>query len=416
MVRTTIIILALLAPALDLQACTAFTVSHSGHTYIGCNEDAWSINPQVRFEQGRNGKYGGIYFGHFNGHPMRAMVDQFGMNEMGLMYDGLGIQGKEVAPTPGLPAMHFDDLMPLIMHTCATVEEAEAVLHTYDRRYLVHSMIFMADRNGHWLIVESDTLIHGVGPWTAVGNWRMGSCEDPATIPIPRLQDGRRSLQAGTGRTFNEARDVLSSMAVCRKRMGEGTLFSALFDPLNGEAHLFFYHRFDEVVSFNLKQELARGDRTVAMATLFGERPEFERLQAYLTPFHQRWLFWALVALGGCAALVGLVSLFGLGKAIIRPPAGVRSAWLPALITGLIAAITLVLIGFLLFREGVFYFGLGDAAGWLVFLPWTLLLLAVGLAVVHRGSAQRRPAFRMAWLSLLGLFLGSLFYWGMFTG
>jgi hypothetical protein len=123
-----------------------------------------------------------------------------------------------------------------------------------------------------------------------------------------------------------------------------------------------------------------------------------------------------LVALGGCAELAGLVSLIGLVKAIIHPPADIRFAWLPALITGLTGMIVLILAGVLLFNESVFYFGLNDAAGWLVLLPWVLLVLAACLALVHRGSSRRRPVFRLAWLSLMGLFLGSLFYWGMFTG
>ncbi|MGV3638612.1 MAG: hypothetical protein ACO1NQ_13310 [Flavobacteriales bacterium] len=397
----------------ELQACTAFTVSQGGHTYIGCNEDAWSINPQVRFEQGRNGAYGSIHFGHFNGHPWRSMTDQLGMNERGLVYDGLSIQEKDVPATRDLPAMYFDALMPDILRCCATVEEAEAVLRTYDRRHLMHSMIFMADRQGHWLIVENDTLIRGAGPWNAVGNWRMGSCQDPSTIPIPRLQTGRHALQAGMGGSLTEARDVLSTMAVCRKRMGEGTLFSVLFDPAQGEAHLFFYHRFNEVSTLNMERELAKGDRTIKMASLFSARPEFDRLRGYLTPFHQPWLFWSLLTLGACAALVGAVALFSLGKVIIRPPLGASRPWLTPLVIGLSVAITLVLLGVLLFRENVFYFGAGDVAGWLVFLPWCLLALVIGLARLHPPSRTLR-VLRLIWFPLVGPLLIGLAYWRLF--
>ena len=66
-------------------ACTAFKVTHDGRTLVGNNEDAWSINAQVRFEQGKDGGYGAIYFGHYNGLPYRPMVDQLGMNEAGLV-------------------------------------------------------------------------------------------------------------------------------------------------------------------------------------------------------------------------------------------------------------------------------------------------------------------------------------------
>ncbi|MBL7955103.1 MAG: hypothetical protein JNJ91_08685 [Flavobacteriales bacterium] len=415
-VRTTIHLLALLVPAADLLACTAFTVSRGGHTYIGCNEDAWSINAQVRFVHGGPGEYGAIYFDHFNGHPLRQQGPQLGMNEAGLVFDGLTIQPQQATAVPGRKPVHFDDLMPMLMRTCATVQEAASRLRTYDFSWLTRSMLFFADRHGDYLIVENDTMIMGHDTAYAIGNWRMGTCSDPATIPIPRLQAGRELLLSGNGASFEQAENVLSTMTVCRAKMGEGTLFSVLFDPQEAEAHLYFYHDFSQRVTFDLKEELAKGDRTLEMASLFGTRPEYERLKHYLTPFHQRWLFWALVALGGCAVLAGLVSLIGLVKAIIRPPADIRFAWLPALITGLSAMIVLVLAGVLLFNESVFYFGLNDAAGWLVLLPWVLLVLAPCLALVHRGSSRRRPVFRLAWLSLMGLFLGSLFYWGMFTG
>jgi len=84
-----LLILVILLSHVPLNACTAFTVSHNGRTFIGYNEDAWSINANVRFEQGRDGGCGAIYFAHFNGHPMRAMSDQLGMNEAGLVFDGL---------------------------------------------------------------------------------------------------------------------------------------------------------------------------------------------------------------------------------------------------------------------------------------------------------------------------------------
>ncbi|MCB0768276.1 MAG: hypothetical protein KDB95_13790, partial [Flavobacteriales bacterium] len=66
MQRSVVLCASLLIPAM-MSACTAFVVNRGGHTFIGNNEDAWSINAQVRFEQGREGGYGGVYFGHYNG-------------------------------------------------------------------------------------------------------------------------------------------------------------------------------------------------------------------------------------------------------------------------------------------------------------------------------------------------------------
>lgn len=288
-----------------LSGCTAFTVTQGGRTLIGNNEDAWSINPQVRYEQGRDGHYGAIYFGHYNGSPLRTMTDQLGMNEAGLVFDGLSIPLVHAPAKAGLRSAPLDALLKQVMHTCADVGEAAALLRTYDMSMIPHAMLFLADKHGGWLIVQNDTIMQGHDPWYAVGNWRMSTCTDPSTILIPRLQQGRQLLSAGSGTSLEEARDVLARMAVCRKKMGEGTLFSTLFDPAEGQVHLYFYHDFSEGITFNLKDELAKGDRTVAMASLFGPRPEFERLANYITPFHQRWLFWGMLGWMVLAGIMG---------------------------------------------------------------------------------------------------------------
>jgi hypothetical protein len=398
-------------------ACTAFKASHNGRTFIGCNEDSWSINANVRFEQGRDGGYGTLYFANYNGHPTRAMADQLGMNEAGLVFDGLSIQPQQATPVPGKQQVRFDDLMPMLMRTCATVHEAATRLRTYDFSWLTRSMLFFADRNGDYLIVENDTMILGHDPSYAVGNWRMGNCSDPATIPIPRLQAGRELLLSGNGASFEEAEKVLSTMTVCRPKMGEGTLFSVLFDPQEAQAHLYFYHDFSERFTFDLKEELAKGDRRVDMASLFGARPEYDRLKNYLTPFHQRWLWWAMAMFGVVALMAGFWAI-GLFVAWLIASIRGRSlrTGLPWSVMGTGAALTLFLVAMLLMVEGVYYFGLGTAVDDMhPLLRWAPLALMVctGWMLIrsHTGARLRVPLRVLAGTQLV--LLGCLLYWGM---
>jgi hypothetical protein len=406
------------------QACTVFKVTHNSRTLIGNNEDAWSINSQVRFVQGHNGDYGAIYFDHFNGHPFRTMGPQLGMNEAGLVFDGLTIQPQHATPVPGRKQVHFDDLMPQLMRTCATVHEAAAVLSSYDFSWLTRSMLFFADRNGDYLIVESDTMILGNDPTCAVGNWRTGTCSDPDAIPIPRLQTGRALLAEGTQASLEHGTAVLQVMKACRSKMGEGTIFSTLFDPSAGKAHLFFYHDFSERVTFDLKEELAKGDRTVVMASLFGERPEYDALVGYLTPFHQRWLFVVLLAIGaacvlalGTAAFIVVRRLF---QKLMGRTRGNNSA--PALLLASSAAVGMVLVPILLTQESLYYFGIGGAVDsvspLLRYLPIVLMIL-VALLMRRTVNAWRKgewglPArsavtgYSVILLSLVSM----LFYWG----
>lgn len=411
------LLLAITCSPHSVPACTAFKVTQHGRTLIGCNEDAWSINAQVRFEQGHQGQYGAIYFGHFNGSPLRAMTDQMGMNEAGLVFDGFVLPPQAPRRVHGGKRILFAGLMPTVLRSCADVHEAADLLRTIDLGWLATAMIFLADRNGETLIVESDTMLFGNDTSIAVGNWRMSTCTDPGTIPIPRLQAGRAVLAAGTDTTVAFGTAVLERMKACRSKLGAGTLFSTLFDPVRGQAHLFFYHDFRERVSFDLKTEIAEGDRVVPMASLFGGRPEYDALLAYKTPFHQRWLWWT-VALLCVLSLIGM--LWAAGLFVIWVIACIRSrtfvTGLPWLVVGVGSALASFLCGTLLLMEGVYYFGLGDAVDRihpvLVASPLALLLcVLLALVGTFVRSRHRRPL--RAWVLINATLIVVLTYWGL---
>jgi len=217
----------------------------------------------------------------------------------------------------------------------------------------------------------------------------------------------------GGGTSWEGAENVLSTMTACRKKMGEGTLYSVLFDPAGKKAHLYFYHDFSERVTFDLKEELAKGDRTVDMASLFGPRPEYDRLKSYLTPFHQRWLFWFLLALAGLAVIQGGINLVQLiARGVGRLRGRIARPLLKPLLSGVANATLIGLIGVLLMQEGVFYFCLGFTHKGLVWLPWLLIVLVATLLVLHyRESNARRNLLGnvLLYLPVIGL----LGYWGM---
>lgn len=412
MIRSVLFCLFWLTVKFSTLACTAFKVSHESRTFIGCNEDSWSINANVRFEQGRDGGYGTIYFANYNGHPSRAMADQLGMNEAGLVFDILIVDHGPVKRRAGIPAVETSDAIRHIMRTCATVQEVEAYLRTVNTGPAV-GQLFICDAQGGYLVLEPDTLFTGNDPWFALGNWRTSKCSDPGTIPIARLQAGRQVLMSGGGTTWEGAENVLATMTACRSKMGEGTLYSVLFDPAEKKAHLYFYHDMRERVTFDLKEELAKGDRRVDMASLFGPRPEYDRLKSYLTPFHQRWLFWTLFGLAVFALIMGAINLVQLVGRMLNKLRGRNSrSLITPILSGLTNTTLIALIGVLLMQEGVFYFGLGFTHKALVWLPWLLIVLLAALLFLHyRESNARR--------SLLGnaLFhipvIGLLGYWGM---
>lgn len=403
-------ILLTLLVSLDLAACTAFKVTHDGRTVVGCNEDAWSINARVRFEQGRDGRYGAVYFGHFNGSPMRRMVDQIGMNEAGLMFDGLGIRQKTVAPVPGMPREHLSRLMPLVLQECADVPAAIAYLSAYDMGSFDHAMIFMVDRSGRYAVLQNDTIITGSEPTFAVTNWRIGADTDFDAIPVPRLQVGRALLAQQDTPSWSACGKVLQAMHVERERVANGTLFSTLFDLSQAQVDLTFYRDTAHVHRFDLATELAKGDRILDMAALFPRNERYESLQAYITPFHQRWLFWAMLGLAAIAAMAcGLLALLGLRRLLARARGRAYGPLLVPWVLVVQGILMTGLIAVLLLHEEVYYFGL---AGVSAALAWAPALLAILFLVGLRLQAGKDKWPPLVMNSALVLpFLGLLVYW-----
>ncbi len=419
----------LLATALSLfavssaKACTLFKITQADRTLVGNNEDAWSINAQIRFVNGEHGEFGTVYLSHFNGSPLRHMRDQGGMNEAGLMFDGFVVPVTDLRPQPGKPGADVPALVTQAMRTCSTVEQAAEVFRPFSLAWLNGGMLFFCDRNGSYLVVEADTLVTGSNTEYVLGNFRASQCTDLGAVPIKRFQRGRRMLATGADTSLAYCITLLDSMSVCRSNLGEGTLYSYLADLDAGVLHLFFYHDFVHRVTFNLENELAKGDHDLQVASLFPTNAEYRQLLAYKTPMHQRWLFWALVAIGGIALIAGIVSLFhSLRWCVMR----LRSRntghplW-PSLLTGAASVIVIFLVPALLMNEGVFYFGLGDALDpihpLLRYLPFVLCILCLALlvtAIQRRGHASTFiQLIRPVQVGTLVVFMVLLFDWGM---
>ena len=397
------------------SACTLFKVTQGGRTMVGNNEDAWSINARIRFENGRPGEFGAVYLDHYNGSPLRRMIDQGGMNEAGLMYDGLKVPSGALRQRTGATGTSWYAVIDQVMRTCSTVHEAKAQFSSCDLSALNGAMLFLTDRTGDYLIVEGDTLFTGNDATYAVSNFRPSTCKDFDAVPIPRYQKGRALLFAGADTSLAFCTAVMDSMRACRTKLGNGTIYTNIFDLERGLVHLYFYHDFTELRTFSLKEELAKGDHILDMSALFGPNAEFERLVAYVTPFHWRGMFYLLAAAALLASGVGaragsLLLVWIVPRRQKRPP---LRAVLPLIVQLVSCAGLVVLVPILLLNEGVYYFGLGDVAP---VLAWVPLILAIAVVVLLTATWRTRTT--NPWMfpfsaAMFLPFLGLLAYWGM---
>ncbi len=408
--------------AFPATACTFFKVTVAGHTMVGNNEDAWSIDPRIWFENGKEGEYGAVYLGQNNSTP------QGGMNEAGLLFDGLRSPAKSFARDTGKPPIHFDDLARRVLRSCANVHEAAALIRTFDFSQLNGAYLIFVDRSGEYLVVEADTLFTGHDATYAITNFCVSTCADFDSVPSERYQRGRAMLATGGDTSLTFCTSVVKGMHACRKKLGEGTLYSNIFDPQRGLVHLYFYHEYGTLRTYDLKDELAKGDHSLDMISLFPPNAEFAKLVAYRTPFHGMALRGFLL----CAALValffgayaGILLLLGAftrlrGNRTERPV-------LPLLVGAACSLIVLFLVPALLLDQGVFYFGLGDATDRidpaLAHVPVLLCVLAplLVLFTIRAWRSRTGPLFarlgQAVHAATVVVLVGWLFYWDMVPG
>lgn len=75
-------------------------------------------------------------------------------------------------------------------------------------------------------------------------------------------------------------------MHVCRNKIGDGTLLTSIYDLNKGIVNLYFYHDYNNVVAFNLKEELAKGNHSFEIPSLFPANAEYQKLLDFKTPMN----------------------------------------------------------------------------------------------------------------------------------
>jgi hypothetical protein len=411
--------LLLCAHRTPVQACTFFKVTMDGVTMVGNNEDAWSIDPRIWFENGKQGEYGAVYLGQNNSTP------QGGMNEAGLMFDGLRSPPKSFPHTEGKAPIHFEDLVRRVLRSCANVHQATALIRTFDFSELNGAYLIFVDRSGEYLVVESDTLFTGNEAMYAVANFCISTCTDLDSVPSERYQRGRAMLAAGADTSLAFCTSVVDGMHACRKKLGEGTLYSNILDPQRGLVHLYFYHDYTQRRTFNLKDELAKGDHNLDMIALFPPNMEFAKLVAYRTPFHSKALLGFLLCTAAMALFFGVYCGTVLLIRAIARMRGRKSArpMLPLFVGATSSLIVFFLAPTLLLNRGVYYFGMGDATDrispLLRYLPLLLGVLAIPLVLFvvrdwrFRSSSVFIRVSRAVYTAMVVVLVGWLFYWDL---
>jgi uncharacterized protein (TIGR03435 family) len=251
-----------------LDACTAFCAVGGGRVLVGNNED-WS-NPRTRlwFVPAKPGSFGRMYVGFDD------RVPQGGMNEHGLWFDGFAAPAiGAAADAPALP--RFDgNLVDTAMAQCKTVGEVVDLFSRYDRGFLVEGILMFADASGDAVAIERNAIVRKTARHFVQTNFHLSGTS--RLTPDRRFATATSMLErAGDEISIELARQILDAT---HQKGGAPTLYSNIYDLQSRTMHLYYFHDFTRAVTFNLAEELEKGERILDIPSLFPSNPAAEAL------------------------------------------------------------------------------------------------------------------------------------------
>jgi len=251
-----------LGPANPAGACTIVMVAQGKIVLAGNNEDWRNPNTKVWFLPSSNGEYGRVCVGFDD------MYAQGGMNDQGLFIDAnaLGPTGWE--PTSGKPTFE-GELLDRLLATCATVEDAIAFCGRYNIPDLSEARFPIADKTGASIVVEYGQgkvqFVRKTGAYQIATNFVITNVKGE-TYPCTRYRVADKMLKDAADVSLDLVRAVLSAT---HQEGQYPTVYSNICDLRNGVLYLYNFHHFEEVVEFNLEEELKKGKKSYDIPSLF---------------------------------------------------------------------------------------------------------------------------------------------------
>ncbi|MDR2084174.1 MAG: C45 family peptidase [Bacteroidales bacterium] len=400
-----------------------YKVTANGKTMVGNNEDSWGRDARIWFEQGINGKFGVVCVGYARKQPRPDGA----MNEYGLAFDAFTMQHKANIheKDPNKKDFSYTHIK-TIMQQCKTVDEVYTFLEELNLHILNGSPIFnggmllFVDKTGKYLVVEASKMTFGNDDKFVLANFSICDTKDFSTIKLERYRKGITFLnnkKLDTSLSFCTA--LSDTMSVNRAKVGDGTLYTNIYDLDEGLIYLYFFHDFSKRVTFNLKEELAKGDHSYNFTELFPGNKNYQKFLDYKTPQNNKVIFIFIVA---CGLLFFFSALFFL---INFWASNTNYKYLKLGISAL--SIAMCVYTYVLLRnEGIFYFpspynnGISFVVSLTSYLPFVLLVAIIPLLIITvKIFKQKKWSGFAKWLLAINNFayiilIGLFAYWKLF--
>lgn len=407
------------------NGCSMYKITINGKTVVGSNYDAYYLTSKIWFENSKkSGEYGAVFSGgRFDGN--NGYAPQSGMNEMGLAFSGAAIPfpNKELVDRTGKKQItNRTNFLKDILHKCKTVNEAKDYINQYNYNALLGDLLMFVDKSGNYLLMEPDTMILGFEPTYLASNFCPSTTKEIDALKMAKYRNGVEFLKnkMDTSITFYTA--LSDIMSVCRKKMGDGTLLTSIRDLNQGMLYYYFYHDYKNLVKFNLKEELKKGDHIYSVPDLFPKNSEYERLERYKTPQNSKFIYNFLFLFCGLflfSSVFFIVSYFRKRKKVTR-----NNVKLIYFVLDIMLAFYMLI---LIKTEYIFYFpapyksydfSMSDITS---YLPFVILILIIPFMVVNLKIFKENTWNKLTkWLFTVNNVIYFILiiwfaYWGLYT-
>ena len=247
--------------ATNAFACSIFTASKNSVILAGNNEDMIDPDTNVWFIPAADGLFGRAYFGFDVGFP------QGGMNDQGLFFDCAATK-PHMFKHSSEREEYEGNVFEKMLGECVTVDDALEIVGNYDLSHMFRFQVLIADKSGDAAIIEGETVIRKDGDHLVLTNFRQ-SLNEENPFSLDRFTTADSMLKESTTISVELFQSVLA--ATCQTK-DSPTQYSTVLDLNSGEMHINLFQNYDDTVTLNIHNELAKGAHSIEIASLF-EKP-----------------------------------------------------------------------------------------------------------------------------------------------
>jgi len=259
------------------DSCTIVMAARDGLVLAGNNEDRDHPQTIVTFVPATKDYHGRIVFG-YDDAPVQG-----GMNDQGLFIDGNALRPTGWQPEPGKPTFALP-FITTVLATCATCEDVETMVKKRNLRALERARFPIADRTGASMVVEYGRgrvqFVKGDTWYQIATNFVMSNIED-GNYPCWRYRAADKILSEARELSVDLIREALEkTLQSGRSR----TVYSNIYDLKKGLVHVYNLGDFKNAIVLDLAEELKKGQRTIALSSLFESSPPSSKHPAEARP------------------------------------------------------------------------------------------------------------------------------------